>query len=165
MGDTVYVFTQLHSEFVLNFRYLVFLPYHNFLWMLWVFRGKRATSDISSWAHLINKWINYAHFMGWCTSKHFKGHAECPWGAVMRDSSTQQQIWWPHFMWTWSFSHFVCALAPVCLPLPATLFLLLPLTLFFSSPSTFSISPLRFLLIDSLLSWVEILITVAAIYL
>lgn len=47
--------------------------------------------------------------MGWCTSKHFKGHAECPWGAVMRGSSTQRQIWWPRFLWTRSFSHFVCA--------------------------------------------------------
>lgn len=92
-----------------NLRYLVFSPRHDFLWTLWVFRGERATSDISSWAHLINKWINYARFMGWCTSKHFKGHAECPWGAVMRGSSTQRQIWWPRFMWTWSFSHFVCA--------------------------------------------------------
>lgn len=87
-----------------------FSPRHSFfLWTLWIFRGERATSDISSWAHLINKWINYARFMGWCTSKHFKGHAECPWGAVMRGSSTQRQIWWPRFLWTWSFSHFVCA--------------------------------------------------------
>lgn len=47
---------------------------------------------------------------------------------------------------------FLCALAPFCLLLSAALFLLLPLALFFSSPSTFSVSPLRFLLIDTLLS-------------
>ncbi len=159
MYNIVRVLTQLHSDFVWNFRYLVFSPRHNFLWTLRVFRGERATSDISSWAHLINKWINYARFMGWCTSKHFKGHAECPWGAVMRGSSTQRQIWWPRFMWTWSFSHFVCARS---FSLSAALFLLLPLALFFSfffffflslglsSPYTFSISPLRFPLIDPL---------------
>lgn len=86
----------------------VFTPCHNFLWTLWALWGERATSDISSWAHLINKWINYARFMGWCTSKHFKGHGECPWGAIMRGSSARRQIWWPRFSWTWSFSHFVC---------------------------------------------------------
>lgn len=74
-------------------------------------QGERATSDISSCAHLINKWINYARFMGWCTSKHFKGHGECPRGAVMRGSSAQRQIWWPRLVWTWSFSHFVCSLS------------------------------------------------------
>lgn len=88
--------------------YSVFTACHNFLWTLWAVWGERATSDISSWAHLINKWINYARFMGWCTSKHFKGHGECPWGAIMRGSSARRQIWWPRFSWTWSFSHFVC---------------------------------------------------------
>lgn len=43
--------------------------------------------------------------MGWCTSKHFKGRAECPRGAVMRASSVQRQIWWPCCVWTWSLSH------------------------------------------------------------
>lgn len=76
-GSTWGIFTKF-------FRHPVFAACHNFLWTLWVFQGERATSDVGSWAHLINKWINYARFMGWCTSKHFKGHAECPWGAVMR---------------------------------------------------------------------------------
>ena len=144
---------------------LSFSPCRSFLWKLWVFRGERATSDISSWAHLINKWINYARFMGWCTSKHFKGHAECPWGAVMRGSSTQRQIWWPRFMWTWSFSHFVCArsfLSPalrrsvsrgfLSLPFCFVFFLALSLSLSLSVSHLLppSPSPLRFPLIDPL---------------
>lgn len=140
-----------------------FSPHHNFLWMLRVFRGERATSDISSWAHLINKWINYARFMGWCTSKHFKGHAECPWGAVMRGSSTQRQIWWPLFIWTWSFSHFVCAhpFLPPALCCSLCCFLLhsffLSLRILSISISTFSISPQIFSDWSALyFSWVEI---------
>lgn len=134
-----------------------FSSQHNFLWTLYVFQGERATSDISSWAHLINKWINYARFMGWCTSKHFKGHGECPWGAVMRGSSPQRQIWWPRFMWTWSFSHFVRAcsfLSPALCHTVSPAFLLRSFPHFFpplrlSSPSAFSISPLRFPFSDS----------------
>lgn len=110
--------------------YSVFTPCRNFLWTLWAFWGERATSDISSWAHLINKWINYARFMGWCTSKHFKGHGECPWGAIMRGSSARRQIWWPRFSWTWSFSHFVCTCSFRASCSPPVLFPLLPLTLF-----------------------------------
>lgn len=116
---------------------------HNFLWTLYVFQGERATSDISSWAHLINKWINYARFMGWCTSKHFKGHAECPWGAVMRGSSPQRQIWWPRFMWTWSFSHFVRACSFLS---PALCHSVSPAFLLRSFPHFFPLSVSRLLL-------------------
>lgn len=101
--------TQLLSIFVQTLQFFIFFTKAQFLLNgLSLPKGVRATSDISSWAHLINKWINYARFMGWCTSKHFKGHAECPWGAVMRGSSTQRQIWWPRFTQTHSYSHFVC---------------------------------------------------------
>lgn len=127
--------------------YSVFTPCCNFLWTLWAFWGERATSDISSWAHLINKWINYARFMGWCTSKHFKGHGECPWGAIMRGSSARRQIWWPRFSWTWSFSHFVCTCSFRASCSPPVLFPLLPLTLFPPRSFSFSLglsSPVRF---------------------
>lgn len=125
------------------------------------FQGERATSDICSCAHLINKWINYARFMGWCTSKHFKGHGECPRGAVMRGSSAQRQIWWPRLVWTRSFSYFVCSLS--CQSLCCFFFSFFSLAsthapflfLFFSFSQsliflTFSISPLRFPPIDPL---------------
>lgn len=151
---------QLLSIFVQTLQFFIFFTQAQFLLNgLSLPKGVRATSDISSWAHLINKWINYARFMGWCTSKHFKGHAECPWGAIMRGSSTQRQIWWPRFTQTHSFSHFVC----ICS------FLLLCHSVFVASffppffilswhliSLTFSISPSRFSCIDLFcfcLSW------------
>lgn len=101
-GSTWGIFTKF-------FRHPVFAACHNFLWTLWVFQGERATSDVSSWAHLINKWINYARFMGWCTSKHFKGHAECPWGAVMRVPQHSDKFGGPTSHEHDHFLIFVCA--------------------------------------------------------